>query len=903
MRDSKCAPKRGGGHVAGSGRKRAEGVQARKFVALLLVFLMTGGGLEAKTRKGDRFLKEGRAAEAQKNYDQALAMYEKAASEDPSDTEYILSVRRMRFTAGEAHVNAGQALRGEGKLDAALAEFEKAAAIDPSSLIAESEIARTNEMIEREKRLAAQPGAKPRTSAERAMTPAEEARQETGKRIAEMMSAPELRPISRQITTLKMNNQPPKVLFETVGKLAGINVIFDPDFTAGGAAKNFSVDLTNITLEEALDYLAVLTKTFWKPLSDNTIFVAQDQPQKRRDYEDYEVKTFYLNNVQTTQELSEIATAVRAVTDIRRLFQYNAQKAILVRGTVDQVNLAEKLIRDLDKPKGEVVVDVVVMEVNRTKSRTLGGSITSGTTNGLQVGVGPVASSTPGASNGSGTAAAGASNAGSVLLSDIFRLGSRDFAMTLPGYALNAVMTDSATKVVQSPQVRAVDGIKASLRIGDRVPTATGSFQPGIGAVGVSPLVNTQFQFIEVGVNVDMTAYVHSYNEVSLHIELEISQVRDHVDIGGISQPIIGQRKVAHDLRLKEGQATLLGGMMMNQDSNNISGTPGLANIPLLKYLFSVNTHSTSNQELVIALVPHIVRAPELTLENLKGVAAGNDQVVRLTYGEPLEERRTAAVAAANSPATPVSAAAPTLPGVPVMPPAGQTAPAVPAAPATPTAPHTPPLPGVPAAPPPVVPAAPPSSSGPARTTTPPAPGAPAAAERPLVHFNRRSITAPSEPGAGSEAAAPHVQGAPAAAEGPVVLFNTPALTVPTAASRTVTLQIQNVNDLFSAPIRIHFDPKVIQIEEIRQGNMMAGAGGQRVIFTRNIRNDAGEASVNLSRLPGSGGASGSGDLLNITVTGVAPGTAKLTAEAPLQNSQMQPISPARVSDLTVTVK
>jgi len=292
MRDSKCAPKRGGGHVAGSGRKRAEGVQARKFVALLLVFLMTGGGLEAKTRKGDRFLKEGRAAEVQKNYDQALAMYEKAASEDPSDTEYILSVRRMRFTAGEAHVNAGQALRGEGKLDAALAEFEKAAAIDPSSLIAESEIARTNEMIEREKRLAAQPGAKPRTSAERAMTPAEEARQETGKRIAEMMSAPELRPISRQITTLKMNNQPPKVLFETVGKLAGINVIFDPDFTSGGTAKNFStsggtaknfsVDLTNITLEEALDYLAVLTKTFWKPLSDNTIFVAQDQPQKRR---------------------------------------------------------------------------------------------------------------------------------------------------------------------------------------------------------------------------------------------------------------------------------------------------------------------------------------------------------------------------------------------------------------------------------------------------------------------------------------------------------------------------------------------------------------------------------------------------------------------------------------------
>ena len=309
--------------------KMETGLQVRQLLALLLVMLMAGGNLEAKTKKGERFLKAGREAELQRHYDEALAMYEKAVSEDPSDTEYILTMRRMRFIAGEFHVNAGQALRKEGKLDAALVEFQKAYGIDPASLIAESEIERTTQMIEREKRLAEEPGAKPRTDAEKALTPAQEARKETDERIAEMMPAPELHPISSQITTLKMNNQPPKVLFDTVGKLAGINVIFDPEFTQGGGAKNFSVDLTNVTLEEALDYLGVLTKTFWKPLSDNTIFVAQDQAQKRRDYEDYEVKTFYLNNVQTTQELSEIATAVRAVTDIRRLFQYNAQKAIL----------------------------------------------------------------------------------------------------------------------------------------------------------------------------------------------------------------------------------------------------------------------------------------------------------------------------------------------------------------------------------------------------------------------------------------------------------------------------------------------------------------------------------------------------------------------------------------------
>src|SRR5947208_4402594 len=165
-----------------------------------------------------------------------------------------------------------------------------------------------------------------------------------------------------------MNNQPPKVLFETLGKIAGINVIFDPEYqppTAGGG--RFTVDLTNTTVDDALDYLAVQTKSFWKPLSANTIFVTQDNVQKRRDFEDYVVKVFYIKNATTVQELQEISTTVRSVTEIRRAFTYNAQNAILMRGTVDQMALAEKLILDLDKPKPEVVIDVLVMEASRSR--------------------------------------------------------------------------------------------------------------------------------------------------------------------------------------------------------------------------------------------------------------------------------------------------------------------------------------------------------------------------------------------------------------------------------------------------------------------------------------------------------------------------------------------------------
>ena len=173
-----------------------------------------------------------------------------------------------------------------------------------------------------------------------------------------------------------MNNQPAKVLFETVGKLAGINVLFDPEFKGEGN-KTQSIELTGATLNEALDYLAIITKAFWKPLSANTIFVTQDSPTKRRDYEEQVMKVFYLSNVTTPQELQEIVTAVRSVADIQRLFVYNAQNAIIARGESDRIALAEKIIHDLDKPKSEVVVDILVLQVSSDMTRTLGAALSS----------------------------------------------------------------------------------------------------------------------------------------------------------------------------------------------------------------------------------------------------------------------------------------------------------------------------------------------------------------------------------------------------------------------------------------------------------------------------------------------------------------------------------------------
>ena len=605
---------------------------------------------EAKTRKGDKYYKAGQQAELGRDFEKALENYELALKEDQADTAFQMSVRRTRFAAGAGRIDRAQKLREAGKVEEAMLEFERAFLIDPSSSLAVQEIRRTKAMLDYQRRQ----GAMMRED-EKGQTPLQIAKKKSDEKIGTIQGVPELRPLSRQVTSLKMNNQNVKVLYETLGKLTGINVIWDPEYQQ--PSKNYNVDLTNTNLEEALDHLSVMTKTYWKALSSNTIFLTNDNITKRRDYEDNVVKVFYLQNITSVQELNEIATSVRSVTEIRRLYTYNAQNAVIARGTVDQVALVEKLLGDLDKPKAEVLVDVIVMETATGRTRDLAATLVTGETPGLKFNLSPKAA------------------AAALPLGHLRSLGSGDFSVNLPGALLQAIMSDRNSKVRQTPQIRAADGQKAQLRIGEKVPTASGSFGSGfgvggVGQGGVSPLVNTQFQYIEVGVVMDMVPRIHGDDEVSMHVEIEISNVVERIDIGGIKQPVIGQRKVIHDVRLREGEMNLIGGLVKTTSTRNVSGIPGLMQIPWLGRLFSSETVDVSNNELVIALVPHIVRSQEITPVNLRGVAAGNDQTVRLIYSTP--EAAKAAVGAV--PVGPVltmpSSPDPIEPSKPTLPPA-----------------------------------------------------------------------------------------------------------------------------------------------------------------------------------------------------------------------------------------
>src|SRR5467141_4182260 len=574
------------------------------------------GLLAAGCPKGQPDYNQGKKAETIQDYDAAFAYYQKAAKADPYNANYKIKLNRVRFEASELHVKRGVELRKQGDLQGAAGEFQRAQAIDPSSPVADQELRKTVEMIAEKNRAAdaaAEPSADPNEPPLAAMPP-------------------EIKRLSSASINLKMSDDA-KVIFDTIGKLAGLTVIYDPDFPA----RRISVELNNVTLEQALEIVQLESKAFVKPVTENIIFVIPDQPQKRRDYEEQVVKTIYLSNTFQPQDITEIMTGLRQLLDLKRIQQLNSQNAIIVRDTPDKLLLAEKIIRDIDKAKPEVVVQVEVLEARTDRLRDLG--ILPGQT--ATIAINPNNSTT---SSSTTTTAA-------TTLNQLRHLKATDYVVTLPSLTANAVLSDTSTKIIQNPEVRSVDGQTAKLRIGDRIPIATGSFSSGLGiaagaAGGINPLVNTQFTYLDVGVNIDVTPHVHPNRDVSLKLKVEISSHTSDVPIGGITQPVISQRTVEHDVRLREGESSVLAGLVQRTDQKILNGWPGLAKLPLFRYLFSSDNKDIQEDEVLIILTPRIVRIPEWTKANLRPLYSGSETNVQV-------RRESEIHAPAQQPATP----------------------------------------------------------------------------------------------------------------------------------------------------------------------------------------------------------------------------------------------------------
>jgi len=731
-----------------------------------LMVCVSFGLLAAGCPKGQTDYNQGRKAETLQDYDAAFDYYLKALKADPYNASYKIKLNQIRFESGALHVKQGVKLRDTGDLQGAVAQFQRAQVIDPSSPVADQELRKTLEML----------GEKNRATDAAAEPPADPNEEQLASK------PPEIKPLSRAPINLKMSNDA-KIVYDTIGKLAGLTVIYDPDFPA----RRITTELNNVTLEQALDIVSLQSKAFWKPVTENIIMVVQDQPQKRKDYEEQLVKTFYLSNTVQPQDLTEIVTGLRQLLDLRRIQQLNSQNAIIVRDTPDKLALAEKMIRDIDKAKPEVIIQVEVLEARIDRLRDLG--VLPGQHASISV-------IPPGSTSTTTTGGTPTSN-NNLTLNQLRHLTGADYSITLPSFTANAILTDTSTKIIQNPEIRSVDGQVAKLRIGDKIPIATGSFQAGVG-VGtaggaglVNPLVNTQFTYLDVGVNVDITPRVHPNHEISMKVKIEVSAHTNDVTIGGITQPIISQRVVEHDIRLKEGEVNILGGLVQRTNSKTLNGWPGLAKMPLLRYLFSEDKTEYQEDEVLIVLIPQIVRVPEWTKANLRSIASGSDQNIQV--------RRESEI---RAPATPAA----------------------------------------------------PTQQGPAN----PAP---------------------------SGAASP--QQAPAAR----VRFEPQTLTLKAGQSATIGVVVENVNDLFSIPLLLQYNPAVISVEEVEHGAFLSG-GTQEIAIVQRVDKEHGQAIISATRQPNTSGVNGSGTLMGIVIKALAPGSSNLSiVQVNAKDSQQKPIA------------
>lgn len=608
--------------------------RVRMGVTLLLLVIAGTMAIPAHGQSAGTWNKRGQAAEAREDFDAAFEAYRQAHLKKPKDIRYKERYERLRFQSANQHVDRGRVLRQSGDIGGAVNEFARALQMDPGNQAAAQEL----ELVQKPGTGAAPAAAPPGTNSKALSNAGPEAQvlipgldeetphqREVQKDINALSAPVQLQPVSNDPITLHMVEDT-KNIYQAIGKAAGLNVIFDPNYKSN----RIPVDLTNVSLYDALRITDTLSGSFWKPVTPNTIFVAQNTTVNRRQMDDQAVQTFYLTNVSQQNDANEILIALRNLLDTSiKVYLVASQNAIVLRASPDELVLAEKIINDLDRTRPEVIVDVAVLEVNRQKERNLG--ITLPTSFGLtpQASNANQSSTTTGTGTGTTTGTTSATNSTNLTLNTLGNLNATNFAVTVSGGQVNALLSDSDTRILQNPRIRATDGQRATLKIGSKIPIATGSYSSTLSATA-SLGVQTQFQYLDVGVNIDMTPTVHYDREISLKLKIEVSAQNGSVTISGVTEPIISQRVAEQVIQLKDGEPSLLAGILTNQDTKTVGGTPGLGELPILKYFFSSQDKIQQSDEIVFLLIPHIVRESILTDQNTRPIYTGTSEAVQL---------------------------------------------------------------------------------------------------------------------------------------------------------------------------------------------------------------------------------------------------------------------------------
>jgi general secretion pathway protein D len=394
--------------------------------------------------------------------------------------------------------------------------------------------------------------------------------------------------------SLVFSNASSRAIFTAIARFSGLSIVFDPAFRD----VPLTVDLRNTSLADALAAVTAGTHTFYRLTAQRTLTIVPDTPAKRREYEEAVVRTFYLSNA----DVKEVIDLLRIVVDIRQISAITATNAVSLKDTPERIEAAARLIAAIDKARPEVVIDVELLEVDRTRLREFGLGVAS-----------------PGSPGIDGTADV---NSPDLTLQGLRDLTASSVALAgVPGLYYRLLKNDANTRTLANPQLRTSDGIAAQARFGERVPIPVTTFAP-IATGGINQQPITSFNYENIGVNIDILPRLHHDDEVSLTLKLALSSISG-VGFGGL--PTFGNREINTTIRLKDGETNILAGLIRDEERTTLAGVPGLSDLPLIGHLFANNHKETQQTDIVLTLTPHIVRVLDLSESDLRPFLMGRD--------------------------------------------------------------------------------------------------------------------------------------------------------------------------------------------------------------------------------------------------------------------------------------
>jgi len=773
-------------------RARTAGVAAALAAALAL-------GACASTR---HLYNIGQKEMAAENYDRAVLLFSKAVSSEPESTRYKVALSRAKMKAAQEHFAKGQAYVKAGRIDAAIAEFQQTVYLDPSHQYAANELAKALSEWQRQQKL-------------------DESEMEKLKKRAKSEApgrvAPHLNPSSNIPIVLRFKDETIKKIYDALSKASGINFIYDDRLDLN---KKTTIDLADVTFEQALNTLMTMNKHFFKIWDENTILIADDNQQKHKEFDDLVVQTFYLSNA----DVKDVQVLLRTLLDARQLAQNDRLNSITIRDTPDRVQVAQKIIESNDKAKSELIVDIELLEINRTLLQTLGIDL---------FGPGGGTGKTIQMTYGGGTTVP-LNNLGVLNQAGSWMLGP------IPGVVVNFLKSDADAQVIAKPQLRVTEGEKATVRIGDRIPIPTTTFNaaPTVGGTVGVPI--TSFTYQNVGINIDVEPRVHHNKEITLKLKVEVSSLAGQISAGnGLSQPIIGTREIDTTIRLKDQETNLLAGLIREEERKSMTGVPGLSDIPVLKRIFGNTDTNVQQTDIVLTLTPHIIRIPDITEEDLLPLWIGTEGDIGLrgssktsAFGtNPFEAKE------GEEEETPPPPMPPDLPVEEAEPQVDQTL-----------------QQGV--------------LPGPAPSPTPPATAAPSPTPAPS-----------GGGGSASPSATPAPQNNPAQPSQPAQVFMSPAFLNVSLQQPifTVSVVIRSDSAVGSVPFHLAFDPQALEFLNYSRTSPFLSQDGATPFVLATLGSGSNEVIVGLSREGSRPGVTGQGPLIDLTFRAAKAGTTTLT--------------------------